>query len=190
MEQPVPAVDDWRDFDTRLRRFVKRRVNPAAADDVLGDILLRLVEHRDTLQTADNPSAWMFRVATNAIADHYRRSATEAKVLARSDTERLEDSAAPPASEASAESELTQCLVPLIRSLPASYAEALLLTDIEGLTQVDAAKRLGLSTSGMKSRVQRGRAKLKRALLRCCSVHLNRHGSVLDYDPHKDTCGC
>jgi hypothetical protein len=36
--------------------------------------------------------------------------------------------------------------------------------------QASAAARLGLATSGMKSRVQRGRAKLKELLDACCEV--------------------
>ena len=71
----------------------------------------------------------------------------------------------------------------MIRTLPARYAEALLLTDIDGLTQAAAAERLGLSLSGMKSRVQRGRRLLKQTLLRCCAVELDRRGGVVDSYP-------
>lgn len=190
IEPLAPTADDWQAFVASLRRYVQRRVDPTFADDVLGNILLRLVEHRDALQDADNPSAWMFRVAANAITDHYRRSATEARVLAESGADSLKDIPAPSPTGSSADAELSQCLVPLIRSLPESYAEALLLTDIEGLTQVEAARRLGLSLSGMKSRVQRGRARLRQALLRCCKVHLDRRGGVLEYEPRSRTCSC
>ena len=60
--------------------------------------------------------------------------------------------------------------------------------DIEGLSQTAAARRLGISTSGMKSRVQRGRARLKETLLRCCQIHLDRNGGILDYESHSRTC--
>ena len=65
-----------------------------------------------------------------------------------------------------------------------------MLTDIEGLTRAEAADRLGLSVSGMKSRVQRGRAKLKQALLRCCAVETDRWGTVLDYREHGPERSC
>ena len=98
IEPLAPTADDWQAFVASLRRYVQRRVDPTFADDVLGNILLRLVEHRDALQDADNPSAWMFRVAANAITDHYRRSATEARVLAESGADSLKDIPAPAAS--------------------------------------------------------------------------------------------
>ena len=48
--------------------------------------------------------------------------------------------------------------------------------ELEGLTQQTAAKRMGLSLSGMKSRVQRGRARLKQMLDDCCLIELDRRG--------------
>ena len=90
--------------------------------------------------------------------------------------------------EPDAAAALAACLTPLVRSLPEPYREALLLTDIGGLTQAEAARRLGISASGMKSRVQRGRAKLKAALLGCCEIELDRRGTVLDYRPRRAEC--
>ncbi len=179
--------NDWQAFDSRLRAYVGRRVDPAAADDVVGDILLRLTRHQAGLVAADNPTAWMLRVAANAVADHHRRRSTERRALAQAEVESGLDPAGA-TEDASAGVELAQCLIPLLRVLPAPYGEALLLTDIGGLSQPEAAKRLGLSASGMKSRVQRGRAKLKQAVLRCCAVELDRRGGVVDFQPRSATC--
>ncbi len=188
--EPADTADDWQAFHNNLRRYVRRRVDAAAADDVLGDILLRLVEHRDALRHAPNPVAWMYRVAANAIVDHHRRGAVETRVLDRSGDGQAEKAPAPPIADESAASELSRCMIPLIRGLPDRYAEALLLTDIEGVTQAEAARRLGLSTSGMKSRVQRGRVRLRKALLRCCRVEVGHDGVPLDYEPRQDIGGC
>jgi RNA polymerase sigma-70 factor (ECF subfamily) len=56
----------------------------------------------------------------------------------------------------------------IVDRLPEPYREALTLTAFEGLTQEELAKRLGISLSGAKSRVQRGREHLKRMLLDFC----------------------
>ncbi len=58
--------------------------------------------------------------------------------------------------------------------LPSPYREALTLTELEGLTQKEAAEMLGISLSGMKSRVQRGRQQLRQALEDCCHIALGR----------------
>lgn len=170
--------------ETRLRAYLRRRVEPAAVGDLLGEVLLRMVQHRDDLAAAKNPWGWLYRVAANTVTDHYRRRAAERRALGRVEA----DPSVPApdtAGDAAAADELAGCLVPMIRTLPPRYADALLLTDIDGLTQAAAAERLGLSLSGMKSRVQRGRRLLKRTLLRCCEVELDRRGGVMDYHPRR-----
>ena len=99
----------------------------------------------------------------------------------------------PPAPEpgpAEARAELAACLEPLLAQLPAIYREALQLTDLDGLTQADAAAHVGLTTSGLKARVQRGRTQLKALLTRCCEIELDRRGGILDYQPHNGNCAC
>ena len=65
------------------------------------------------------------------------------------------------------------------------------LTELEGKTQGEAAESLGLSLSGMKSRVQRRRTKLKEVLLDCCHVELDRRGGVVGYEPrNRERCSC
>ena len=177
--QPALSPDTWKAFEANLRNYVRRRVDTASADDVVGDIMLRLVQHQGALTAADKPLAWMRRVAANAVADHYRRRSVERRALA----DLKDDGGETESPDRSASEELASCLMPMIRELPAPYSEALLMTDIAGLTQAEAAARLGLSLSGMKSRVQRGRAKLKQTVLRCCAVQVDRRGGVMDCEP-------
>ena len=173
----------WSDFLDRLRRYVSRRVDGAWADDVMGDILLRLAEHRDDLERARNPLAWMYRVAANVITDHHRRRAAESRALKQAAVEAETDISTDvrdAAEEETPEQALARCLTPFVRDLPANYAEALTLTELQGHTQADAAAASGLSHSGMKSRVQRGRILLKQRLLKCCDIALDRRGRVMD----------
>ena len=177
---------EWADFQHTLRRYVARRVEAAHADDLVSEILLRLIQHESGFKTADNPLAWMYRVATNVITDYYRRrSAEHAMVENRDNAELVEVDHQE--NEITPQEELARCLIPLIKNLPPQYREALQLVDIEGLPQQKAARQLGLSLSGMKSRVQRGRIKLKELLLSCCAVELNKRGGVVDY---ADNSGC
>jgi RNA polymerase sigma-70 factor (ECF subfamily) len=84
--------------------------------------------------------------------------------------------------------ELSACLKPLISSLGPADQEALQLVEFEGVTQVEAAQRLGLSVSAMKSRVQRARLHLRTALDECCRVTLDRRGGVIRYEARTDQC--
>jgi RNA polymerase sigma-70 factor (ECF subfamily) len=80
----------------------------------------------------------------------------------------------------------------MIAALPESYREAIRLTDLNGLTQIEAAQRSGISFSGMKSRVQRARRQLKSMLEECCRIEVDRRGGIVDYsvrDASKSPCG-
>ena len=67
----------WAAFETKLRSYVRGRVNADAVDDVVSDILLNLFRSQDKMAGAKNPLAWMYRVAANVITDHYRKYARE-----------------------------------------------------------------------------------------------------------------
>ena len=80
----------------------------------------------------------------------------------------------------------------MIERLSDDYRQAINLVDLEGLAQHEAAARLGLSVSGMKSRVQRGRRQLRDMLEACCTIELDRRRGVADYnlrDQQNDSCG-
>lgn len=180
------AVPAWSDFQSRLGRYVAGRVDPAWADDVTGDILVRLLERQGDLARARDPLAWAYRVATNVITDHYRRRAVESRTLARVGQEAGGRERTPDSGDHEAvRRDLEGCLLPFARELPPKYSEALILITFGGLTQVEAARRLGLGTSGMKSRVQRARALLKRRLLECCHFEMDRRGGVIDMRPRR-----
>ena len=78
----------------------------------------------------------------------------------------------------------------MIGQLPEKYQQALRLAEIEGLPPWAIADRLGLSLSGAKSRIQRGRALLKRELEACCRFEFDRRGNLMDVIPKPGRCGC
>ena len=78
----------------------------------------------------------------------------------------------------------------MVARLSEPYREAIELTSVHGLTQAEAAKRAGVSISGMKSRVQRAREQLKGMLLRCCEVDVDRRRGVADFHMRESvSCG-
>ncbi len=197
MTDEIARDDTWADIVVRLRAYLRRRVQPRFVDDLLGALMLRLIEHEEQFREADNPSAWVYRVASNAVTDHYRRNATEKRSLTQllrfteaGDPIVVADPAPPSASDDSALTELTECIQPLLETLPETYAQAVRLTDLGELTQRDASRELGLSHSGVKSRVQRGRVQLKQAIERCCAVERDASGQVTDVVPHDGRRRC
>lgn len=180
MHNATPGTEAvWRAFSKPLRAFVSRRVRRAAdADDILQDVFVRIHRNLASVREKDNLSAWLFQITRNAIADYYRSRRREDEPLA--DDFELP---APPehdAGEQDAIHELSACLAPMIAALPEKYREALVMADLNGLSQQEAAQQTGVSLSGMKSRVQRARRQVKDMLLACCRVELDRRSGVMD----------
>src|SRR5688572_18942123 len=195
----MAAVSDlpWEELHGNLRAFISRRVrNQADVDDLVQRVLLQIVKGLGSLRDAERLHAWVYRTARNVIVDYYR-SATVRREVASGGQEDLAaaggaDNQAPSdEDERAALQELAACMTPMIRQLPPVYREAIALTDLEGVNQADAAKRVGVSVSGMKSRIQRGRKQLKAVLEECCRVHLDRRGAIVSYDPRTpNSCRC
>lgn len=176
----------WRDLEARLRRYVRRRVpKPGDADDVTQEVFARMHAGLGSLGDAGRAPAWLFRIAANAIADHYREQARRA-----SDAEEPDLPGDPEDPAAAARRELAACLDPLIARLPEPYREAVRLADLDELPQAEAAHRLGISLPAMKSRVQRGRQRLRELLTSCCRLEFDRRGQVIGYERRGPPLAC
>jgi len=190
MRMPVTTSDAaadvlWTDLHARLRGFVGRRIgDPHAADDVAQEVLLRLRRSMGELRVEDRLDAFAYRIARNAIIDHYRSRASARETPAEPDDLAIhidangKDDHDPDGD--GPRQELARCLAPLIRQLPDPYREALTLTDLGKLSQVKAAEVVGLSVPGMKARVQRARTQVHELLTGCCAVALDDSRHITD----------
>ena len=179
-EQEVSKI--WEEFSQSLLGFIRRRVNdPDDAEDILQEVFLKIHTKIDTLEDGDRLVPWLYQITRNTIIDYYRsrRPADELPESLVVDLEPVESD--PTAQLAAGLREFMTCL-------PDKYRRALVLTELDGLKQAELAGRMGISVSGAKSRVQRGREMLRQALLECCHFEFDRRGGVLDYTPRPDCC--
>jgi RNA polymerase sigma-70 factor (ECF subfamily) len=187
----------WRELRDRLRAFVARRVdNPADVEDLLQEAFLRIHQHLATVRDTGRLTPWIFQLTRNAITDYYRTASRRHEI---SDGSLPDSELSKGGHEAdllflddeptSRHYELAPCLTPLIERLPEHYREAVRLVELAGVPQRELSERLAVSLSGAKSRVQRGREKLKELLLHCCQVELDKRGNIMDYQPEAEGCG-
>jgi RNA polymerase sigma-70 factor, ECF subfamily len=165
----------WVETVERLQAFVAARAgDPELAADITHDVVVRSIAS-GALDRVDNPAAWLYRSARNALIDHYRTR----HVHDPFDGDEVWPDPGPADDVPNgATRELARCLQPLLSELPPAARDALTRVDLEGQTNQEAATQLGLSVSGMKSRVQRARRQLKDLLEQCCTVGLDRTGAV------------
>lgn len=170
-----------KELEARLRPFVARRVSDASAvDDVVQDVFLRMHRGLSELRDDERFGSWLYQVARSAIAEHRRTRARHPIATGTAP----EGSAEPAEADGEPlECDLANYVVPFIAMLPTPYREALTLTELEGVTQRQAAQMIGISLPGMKSRVQRGRERLRALIEDCCQIALDARGRVIACAP-------
>ena len=177
--------------------FVKFRIpEEADAADIIQEVFAKIHLHGQKGPEIQDISGWIFQVTRNLIIDFYRKQNRNKTAKSRFQDE-LENVglSTNETSEESASTMLARCMQPFVNELPSQYAQALLLTDLGHLTQKEAAQQLGISVSGMKSRVQRARIKLRTIVQECCKISLDSRRRVIDCTrrdqdelPNKNCC--
>jgi RNA polymerase sigma-70 factor, ECF subfamily len=151
-----------------LDAFIRRRVTePADADDLVQETLLRALKAAPSLRHEEKIEAWLYQIARNAVAE-YRRQ--RARLSPLDDIpEHLPDT---PSQEDAAL--LCTCLKALLPLLHPPYAELIEAVDLEGEPPSVAAGRLGLTPGNLKVRLHRARRQLRARLettCRTCATH-------------------
>ena len=165
----------WGAHEKELRGFLVGRVHdPHLAEDLLQDTFLKALAEGSRFCQLDNARAWLFRVARNRLIDHARthREYQEIPDQIPEETEQTEPVA-----------DLAQCLPRALEGLSAEDRDAIGKCDLEGMTQADYARSLGLSLAGAKSRIQRARRRLKRELHDVCRVRFDESGKICCFLP-------
>lgn len=170
------VTDAWQKHEAELRRFLRHRSgSDTEGDDLLQEVFLRVLRQPNGLCGIDNPRAWLFHAARNLLIDRLRLT-KEQVPLPENLAAEVND--APPVVDG-----LAQCLPRVLSELSLQDREAITLCDIEGMTQQDYAKHIGLSLPAAKSRVQRARTRLKARMAVVCQVSYDESGQVDGFVP-------
>lgn len=178
----------WAAFNVELRQFVRNKVkDDGLADDIMQEIFEKVIRNIKRLNEVENIQEYLYKVARNTVIDSFRSRKLRLKESAPVEQVanfEMDDSAAE-----SLNSIISQCCVlPFINKLPEKYRDALIASEIENQSQKQLAEKLDISYSGAKSRVQRGREKLKDLLQDCCNFEHDSYGNLIQSD--SNNCGC
>lgn len=175
---------EWREYRQRLVRFVRSKVQDnVAAEDIVHDALVKAWTKRSTLHDDAALLPWLFQITMNAVRDHHR--------VRHHDVSTDYDVAEEPTSQDL--QQLASCLGSIIENLDEPYRTAIKRSEIDGVPMRVIAEDLNISLSGVKSRVQRGRIKLREQMLACCSFEVNERGQITNGDDvvcRDPNCGC
>ena len=186
----VSTEQAWQAMSRQLRAFFRRRVrDDQLAEDLLQETFVRVHNGLASLREQERLAAWVYRIAHNTLRDYFRKGFVSKEILAPDGVVAAALPEEPP-SEENHNQEIAAGLRCVVQQLAPRYREAIELAELQGLTQGEVGARLGLSLSGAKSRIQRGRDKLKALLLECCHFERDRRGNVIEYQPQRACSGC
>jgi RNA polymerase sigma-70 factor (ECF subfamily) len=169
------AVEEFVErYGARIYRLARRLLNdPRDAEEVTQDVFLTVVEKIHTFKGEAAFSSWIYRIAANAAYGRLRSKTSRPEVSLESFpplfdeegryaqpvldwSERLDDPAVA--------AETRRAIEQAINRLPEEYRTAILLHDVEGLSNEEVAATLGLTVAAVKSRVHRARLVLRQEL--------------------------
>jgi RNA polymerase sigma-70 factor (ECF subfamily) len=190
MDEPLPIASDsltlapegrqrlrltaeqvYHDYAPRIYNMARRMVsNEKDAEDVTQEVFLQVVRKLPTFRGESAFPTWLHRVTVNAALAHRRRQAVREDTHVINPLEDLLDQGqrlgadrpgvgAP--EEQLIDQEEQQLIDRAIAALPDIYHKVLVLSDLEGLSNADIARQLGLTVPAVKSRLYRARLLLR-----------------------------
>jgi RNA polymerase sigma-70 factor (ECF subfamily) len=148
--------------------FVRLTRDRTLSEDLVQEVFLRILRYRHTYRAESEFRFWLYQIARNARADHFRKR--------RDETELPEDddfaSAAPGPSAALEESQSHALLRAALDRLPEDKREVLVLSRFQHLKYDQIARLLGCSVTAVKVRVHRAMKDLRSAYFELSKDHV------------------
>lgn len=166
-EEALPLLDSLYAGALRMTR------NPADAEDLLQETMMRAYRAFDRFQAGTNIKAWLFRILTNAYINTYRKKQRQPTNVSQDEVEefdlyqQLKDH--DPNLKITPETIVLDNLVDTditdaIDDLPEQFRMAVVLSDVEGFSYAEMAEIMDVPIGTVMSRLHRGRKTLQKRL--------------------------
>jgi len=145
-------------YSRMVHGILLARVPLSEVDDLVQDVFLRALPRLHALRDVTRFGAWLAAITRNRANDYHRHTVEEVELPEELPGEQTEGKAA-----RSFDDEAS-FLLAVIRGLPETYREILLLRLVEGMTGPEIAARTGLKHGSVRVNLHRGMQKLREKL--------------------------
>jgi len=147
--------------------------DPAEAEDLVQDALVRAYRFQHHFEAGTNLKAWLFRILTNTFINHYRRGVRERRVLDQEESAPIGDGVMSRAAMRGLTDSVSVAQEGLLRDeikraldeLPEDYRVMIVLADIEELSYKEIAEALECPIGTVMSRLHRARKLMQQRLM-------------------------
>jgi RNA polymerase sigma-70 factor, ECF subfamily len=173
----MEVAEIYSQFHQSLLAFIRSKIRSNEdAQDILQNIFMKISANVNTLSDEEKLKSWIFTITRNTIIDYYRTNASKKNVEVVSG---IEESILDEADFDSTKG-LDQCVHTMIKLLPDEYRDIIVDAEINGIKQKDLAEKYDMAYPSMRSRVQRGRERLKQLFYNCCHIETDSLGNIIE----------
>ena len=173
----------YKQFHRELLGYLKSKIRSNEdAEDILQNVFIKISSNIDKLTEEVRLKNWIFTITKNAVIDYYRVNANKKKIAV---TEAIDENVFE-TDDPDTTKGLDQCVGNMISLLPEEYRDIITDSEINGIKQKDLADKYGIAYSSMRSKVQRGRERLKQLFYNCCHIETDKRGNVLEAHGRSD----
>ncbi|MET7458783.1 RNA polymerase sigma factor [Nonomuraea sp. NPDC005501] len=163
--QPEAFAELFDRYSGMLYRYVSKRLGPEPAEDLVGETFLVAFSRRKSYDLAyADARPWLFGILTKLISRHHRSEAARYRALLRAPVEDRVDSPADRVAAGVTAQASRPELASALAALPAKDRDVLLLIAWGDLSYEETAQALGIPIGTVRSRLNRGRRKVRAAL--------------------------
>jgi RNA polymerase sigma-70 factor (ECF subfamily) len=166
----------YTEFHRSLLSYVRSKISSKEdAEDILQNVFIKISANANSLSEKDSLKSWLFAVTKNAVIDYYRAKSNRRSVaLDKAVSDQLLDDETGDSTKG-----LDSCIATMIALLPDEYRDIVKDAELNGIKQKDLAEKYNMAYPSMRSRVQRGRERLKQLFYNCCHIETDRLGNVI-----------
>lgn len=166
-----PDAPEWDDLFGQYRSEIYRHALYLArdhddAEDLMQDVFVKAYRNLDKFQSG-NFAGWIHQIVRNTFLDRARRAQRirfdgfDDAIDSNEVAERL---ASPSTEDTHLETEIPADIAAALRALPEAFSAPVVLADLNGLSYEEVSDRLGIPLGTVRSRIHRGRGRLREAL--------------------------
>ncbi len=161
-------ADLFEEIVRRYQRMVgsvayKMGIRPSDLDDLVSEVFIKAYRNLGRYRPEHAFSTWLYRLATNRVLDEVRARRREGR--REEVTENLPDRG-PRADRALDDDDRARAVASALAAIPEEYRAPLVLLHMEGRKVTEIAYTLGIPEGTVKTRLARGRERLRQVLVR------------------------
>jgi RNA polymerase sigma-70 factor (ECF subfamily) len=167
----------YNDFHRSLLSYIRSKIRiKEDAEDILQNVFVSISSNINKLSDTEKLKSWIHAITRNAIIDYYRK---HSKKENRSIDDNMADLLLAEEGDDSTKG-LDNCMSTMIDLLPEEYRSIIIDSEIYGIKQKDLAVKYNMAYPSLRSRVQRGRERLKQLYYNCCDIATDTRGNILE----------